>query len=365
MSLGMLNKALLLCLCAAALCSEGCSQLAFGVDSDQPEWSHAVAAEQPSRSQKAPIEEEVQTDQALPQSTEPGEYQLVTDDKLEVGIFALEEPGKIKTLTRTVSLQGNVTLPWVGALPVKGCTVREAEERIAEAYDGKFLKDPQITVNVVERHGAAVVVTGAVEDPGLYPLRHGQTTVLDLLSAAGGPTRHAGNYVLLFRRSAGTVADTQRESDNPAGESDSRNAIRINLSDLMDVDNAKVDKFLTSGDIVTVPQKDPRFVSVMGYVGRPGAYELQDADRMSVMEAVAHAGGLTNMARPGNSFVVRETEEGQEAMPVDLSKVARGEAPPLYLSEGDVLLVGTDAASQVAEFVRPAARVSANATVSP
>ena len=364
MSRPALSDALWTCVLLFAVCTAGCSHLAFDVQSDRPEWSHAVAAEEQSGSRGDRSSSDVGTKQEVSEPTRPGEYHIVTDDQLEVGIFALEEPGKIKTLARTVSLQGNVTLPWVGPVSVKGCTVPEAEQRIAEAYDGRFIKDPQVTVNVVERHGAAVVVTGAVEEPGLYPLRPGHTTVLDLLSSAGGVTRYAGDHVLLFRRSAKSPQEAQSASDGAKGQSESE-AIRINLSDLMDTNNARVNRTLTTGDILTVPQHEPRYVSIMGYVGRPGAYELPEEQKMSALEAVAHAGGLTSMARPGNSYVLRQTEKGQKARPVDLSKVAKGEAPPLYLREGDVLLVGTSTASQAAEFIRPAARVSANATVSP
>ena len=365
MSSRTLNGALWVFFLAVALYAEGCSNLAFDVESDRPEWSQSVAAKSQFRPGSDPGPSDIQAEPQLRKQALPGEYRLATDDRLEVGILSLEEPGKIKTLSRTVSLEGNITLPWVGALPVKDCTLRGAEECIAEAYSGRFIKDPQVTVDVVERHGAVVVVAGAVEKPGVYPLRHGHATVLDLLSAAGGVTRHAGHHVLLIRRSGDMPKAGKAAENDKNNQRESRKTIRIKLSELLSADNSKVDRMLTPGDIVTVPQKDPRFVSVMGYVGRPGAYELQESNRMSVLEAVAHAGGLTSSARPGNSYVLRKTTEGQETMPVDLSKVAQGEAPPLYLREGDVLLVGTSTASQVVEVIRPAARVSANATVSP
>jgi protein involved in polysaccharide export with SLBB domain len=63
------------------------------------------------------------------------------------------------------------------------------------------------------------------------------------------------------------------------------------------------------------------------------------------------AGGLTAAARAQNCFLVRRTEKGQKRTPVNLSKIARGSRPELYLQPGDTFVVGSSVIAKLGEFV--------------
>ena len=121
----------------------------------------------------------------------------------------------------------------------------------------------------------------------------------------------------------------------------------------MDQGNLLLNLPVCSGDVLTVPPRAKQYVYVLGYVARPGAYQLKDGVRVNALRAVALAGGLSKTARAENSFLVRETAEGQMVVSVDLTKIARGVRPPLYMEPGDTLVIGSSLIAKMTEFIRP------------
>ncbi|MCX5648604.1 MAG: polysaccharide biosynthesis/export family protein [Planctomycetota bacterium] len=99
---------------------------------------------------------------------------------------------------------------------------------------------------------------------------------------------------------------------------------------------------LRDGDIITIPSPPIGDFYMTGYVSRPGVYSLTGR-KITLLQAIAAAGGLTAIAVPWRTEVVRRvTEEEEEIIYVDLSKVARGEVPDFYVKPEDIIRVGTD-----------------------
>lgn len=99
---------------------------------------------------------------------------------------------------------------------------------------------------------------------------------------------------------------------------------------------------LRDGDVVTIPLPLMGDFYMAGEVARPGVYSLTGR-KITLLQAVAAAGGLTAVAVPWRTEVVRrisETEE--EIIYVDISLVARGEVPDFYILPEDLIRVGTD-----------------------
>ena len=326
----------------------GCSHLDLDVASDQPEWgeSYVAAEKSPARLRSERIARVLVAARAQP-PREAQDYVVGASDVLQIGVFALEEPGTTTTLTCTVGHDGKIALPWVESVRVQGLTARQAAEAVRAAYDGKYLKNPQVTVTVTEHHSSVVIVTGAVNKPGVYPLEYNASTVLERLALAGGPTREAGDEVLLLR----------------GGDE----VIPIDLTELIDAGNLALNLPVGDGDILTVPPQVKQYIYVLGYVRRPGVYRLENGTRVDALRAVAFGGGVTATARAQNSYVIRQVATGQETIPVDLRKIGRGEAPPFYMRSGDTLVVGTSGWARFSEFFRPGmgASVSASASVLP
>ncbi len=343
-----------------ALLAIGCTHLDFDIDSDEPEWGEPNQRRTASLARLRTVRlAEALSAWKAEHAFEAVDYRLGPGDVLEIDIFALEKPGTTATLTRTVAQDGSITLPWVGTIPVVALTVSQSEDRIEAAYSGSFLREPQVAVNVKDYRSAPVVVTGAVNKPGLFYLERSSSTVLEMLARAGGLSKSAGDELLIVRAKGGTQASA------PTHGADG--SIGIDLEQLVEQGNLLLNLPVRGGDIVTVPPRDTQYIYLLGYVRRPGAYELERGRRLDAVRAVALGGGLAGIARAHKCFLIRDSVSGQKVMPVDLTKLARCELPPLYLEPGDMLVVGTTAMGRICEVLAPSmgASISASASVAP
>lgn len=84
-----------------------------------------------------------------------------------------------------VDASGRIALPLVGTIDAGGLTSRELAERIALALRGRYIRNPDVTVNIKESVSQLVTVDGAVNRPGLYPVTN-QSTLMRAIAASGG-----------------------------------------------------------------------------------------------------------------------------------------------------------------------------------
>ena len=99
---------------------------------------------------------------------------------------------------------------------------------------------------------------------------------------------------------------------------------------------------LRDSDIITIPSPPIGDFYMAGQVARPGVYSLTGR-KITVLQAVAAAGGLTAVAVPWRTEIVRRISESeQEIIYVDLGKISRGQAPDFYVQPEDQIRVGTD-----------------------
>ena len=117
-----------------------------------------------------------------------GEYQIGTDDTLEISVFQVPE------LSRTVQVDrnGEFILPILGRVPAAGKTADELTAFLTQKLQGRYLKDPLITVVVKAAAKNRVTVDGAVVKPGVYPLT-GPTTLMQAVALANGPDARVAN----------------------------------------------------------------------------------------------------------------------------------------------------------------------------
>lgn len=113
-------------------------------------------------------------------------YRIATNDRIRVGVF--QEPD-LDIIAR-VDMKGTVNLPLLGQIKVQNYTISEAEKTIETAYrDGRFLRNPQVTITVEEYAPREVSIQGQVRNPARYTLPIEQPmTVLELVTRAGGFT---------------------------------------------------------------------------------------------------------------------------------------------------------------------------------
>src|SRR2546423_423248 len=123
------------------------------------------------------------------------DYRIGPEDLLEIQVFGVDQ------LARTVRVnsRGNISLPLIGTVELANMTAHEAEGAIAAKLADNFLQDPQVSVFIKEYTSQRVTIEGAVNRPGIYPLR-GHTTLLRSLAVAGGQASLSDmSEVLLFR----------------------------------------------------------------------------------------------------------------------------------------------------------------------
>lgn len=251
------------------------------------------------------------------------EYQVGPDDVVEVSIFEWEANDQTKTLQLRVSETGYISLPAVGALKVAGKSVQEIQRLIEqELVEQNVLQTPRVGVWVSEFRSRQISVIGSVNQPGTYAIHQNVSTLLDMLTLAGGPQESAGGLAHVIRREAGR--DAAR--------------ILIDLDELLRKGEANLNPVLSAGDVVYVP-KAP-LIYVYGEVKQAGAFTFRK--QLRTLEAVALAGGFTDLADRRAVSLIRRAETGEENVhQLDLARVERGEMPNIYLRDGDVLHVRT------------------------
>ena len=290
----------------------------------------------------------VGTFQRLPELYE--DYRVGAEDVLEVSIFEWELREETKSVEIRVSETGVISLPVVGDMNVMNRTVEEVKAKIEKRLkDWQIIPNPRVSVVVQQFRSKRVAVVGAVRDPGTYTIRRNVTTLLDILSLAGGPDARAGQlaYVIRDIRPAMSSDDgTHRGTGETAGKRSpyaglpfdpaAKEVIAIDLYELLELGDLKLNVLVGDGDVVNVPEAK-RF-HVIGYARDPGSFPLKKPT--TVLEGIAMARGFQEIEASKKKCVVkRKTTEGEYIIPVDLVAVARGEAPNFYLQPDDIIYV--------------------------
>lgn len=247
------------------------------------------------------------------------EYTIGSQDVVGITVWGQSDLSR----DYTVDPDGFVPFPLIGRVKAAGLTPKELAAQLTDLLGKDYLVNPQIIVSVKEYLSQKVQVLGAAEKPGVYYLT-GPTTLLEVLSRAGGFASTAGKQVLLVRNqgtseSAGTVLRLSLEKIQ-AGDSS---------------ENAPVQ----SQDIVIVSKAQAYSYFVFGEVKKPGAYVLDK--ETNILEGITVAGGFTDKAAPGRTRVIRSTPQGQKVIEIDINDILRRgrEAKTVMLQESDVVVV--------------------------
>lgn len=212
------------------------------------------------------------------------DYKIGAGDLVRVNVFGSPE---MATEAR-VSQSGSITVSLIGAVVVAGLSTNEAEALLAKRFiDGGFLRQPQVSVLVVEYESQKVNVLGHVVKPGQYALR-ASANVLDVLADAGGILPQSAGDVATLMRVDGTKMD-------------------IDLDKLFRGDPTQ-NVPVAGGDRLYVPRSEQFYV--YGQVQRPGVYKLER--NMTVSRAITAGGGLTARGTERRAVVKRRTASGEE-----------------------------------------------------
>jgi len=244
---------------------------------------------------------------------------ISSGDLLEVGVFGYPDFNQAVR----VSARGDVSLPMVGTILLEGLTAREAQDEVRKRLiEGGFFKDPQVSVFIKEYATQGASVLGEVNKPGVYPV-FGERRLYDLISAAGGLSAKAGKTVTITHRS---------QPDRPS-------SIELSINGGGDVMAHNVKIF--PGDTVVVSQAG--VVYVIGDVGKPSGFTMDNDESMTLLQALALAGGTNHTAALKTARLIRKENGAVQDITVPLSKILQAKAADVSLRPGDVVFVPTSA----------------------
>lgn len=127
-------------------------------------------------------------------------YLIGPFDKLSISVFGVDE---LSAKEVEVDASGRLSFPLAGVLEVGGRTPNEVAELISERLRGRYVRDPQVTVNLDETVSQVITVDGEVREPGLYPVV-GRMTLMRAVARAKGLSEFAKiDDVVVFRTVAG------------------------------------------------------------------------------------------------------------------------------------------------------------------
>ncbi|WP_423001670.1 polysaccharide biosynthesis/export family protein [Undibacterium sp. JH2W] len=212
-------------------------------------------------------------------------------DQLLITVFGQPD----LTADVTIGESGVITLPLVGTVEVKGKTATEIAATFAKKLEqGQYIKNPRVSIKVIQQLSRTFSVLGEVLRPGRYPLQ-GQISILEALGLAGGVSQKAEKSLRILRREPG----------KPASELQEYASIKLEL------DASKLAPELAqkiqANDVLFVPQLKNFYV--YGEVRRPGIYPMEED--LNVMRVLSIGGGITDRGSVRRIIIHRKTESGE------------------------------------------------------
>jgi polysaccharide export outer membrane protein len=239
-------------------------------------------------------------------------YTLRPNDTISVAVY--EEPDL--TLQVRILKTGQASFPLIGSVEVGGLTVAAAAARIRTLYAKDYLVDPKLTLTVDEYATEYISVIGAVKNPGQVAIPvSGNLDLAAAMATAGGLDDNADVNGIQLVRAGGSVSTYSKSS----------------------IEGAAGRTKLSAGDRIIVNQSAfvGKTITVLGQVGKPGPLMFPLNGRLDLVNAIALAGGLTDLANPRKVSINRK---GTVTV-LDFKAISQRGDRPFLLQPDDVVTV--------------------------
>ncbi len=224
------------------------------------------------------------TSSAVPATNE---YRIGSGDVIRINVY--QNPDL--TLETRITEAGIITYPLLGTIRLGGLGVTAAEKLIGDGLrNGNFVKQPQVTIVVLQVRGNQASVLGQVNRPGRFPIEVADMRLTDLLATAGGTAVNGSDVVVL--------------SGTRNGEA---YRLEVDLPTLFGPGGREKDVLIQNGDTIWVDRQP--LIFIYGEVQRPGAARLERG--MTVMQALATGGGLNLRGTERGIRVHRKGADGK------------------------------------------------------
>ena len=252
-----------------------------------------------------------------PDTPEASGYVVGPKDMLEIRVIEIPE----LNVERRVSEDGSIALPLLGDVGVSGLTAAQVRQKLESVLKERYVNRANVSVVVKEFADKPVSVLGAVQTPGALRVS-GKFTLLQAISAAGGLTSQAGPKIYVLRPAAG-------------GRSD---AAEVDVGRLFKGDPT-ANVLIYPSDIINVPARKAVRIFCLGEIKSPGAYDFDASDRVTLLAAIARAGGLTDRASKTIRIRRRQPDGRETQVEVSYGRVLSGKDPDPVLQSEDIVVV--------------------------
>ena len=210
---------------------------------------------------------------------------------------------------------GCVRLPLIGSVPLAGLSAARAEEKLLTAYK-PIVKEPWITVNVVEHRSRPLYLFGSFKNPGIVYMDRPLTLLQGIAQADGIDNGAALRSARLTRN--GKVQP-------------------VDIYDLLADGDQRQNVWLHPGDAIYLPDKSVEQVFIFGAVNKAGQVGMING-QLSLAQAIAASTPLSTGYDFTHVRIIRSLSPTRgELMVVDFDRIMRGKALPLMLVNGDVI----------------------------
>ncbi|HUP24734.1 MAG TPA: polysaccharide biosynthesis/export family protein [Thermoanaerobaculia bacterium] len=251
-------------------------------------------------------------------SRRAGAYRIGPRDEVSIRVF--EAPNL--DVVRRVGEDGTIQFPLLGGVQAAGKTELELAAGLAEALEADLLQRASVTVEVTDARSKPIRVVGAVQRPGDLDLM-GPLSLLDVLTEAGGPSGGQGGSITVLRRADNGLTDE----------------LTIRLDHLLSGGHQIWNIPIFPNDVINVPQETPKTIYLLGELGSRGAIDFKSGERVTLLTAIARAGGLGE--RASNKVVIkREGPDGTlDEITASYKRILNGKDPDIELEHRDLILI--------------------------
>ncbi len=226
------------------------------------------------------------------------DYFVGPGDVLRISVYDHDD---LATKVR-VNSAGDIVMPLVGNVRVADSTIAEISKNISDLLADGYIVNPQVNVFIEEFRSKKVVILGRVNQPGLIELS-GTTSLLELISKAGGLAKDAGDTATIKR-------NTTKEEK----------VIIIDLISLVERGDLSQNESIHDGDTVYISKSGMCFVT--GEVKNPGTYPCGEGS--TVLKLIALSSGFTGKASKSSVRIVRIVDDKKTLLKdVDLSTAVK------------------------------------------